>query len=45
MALKILKSVMEEKINATNVQLATVTAKEGYKLWNEAALEAVITTL
>lgn len=45
LSLKILKSVMEEKINASNVQVATVTAGEGFKMEAESSLETVIASL
>ncbi len=45
MASKILKSVMEEKISASNIQIATVTAEHGYKLFTEAELTPIIEEL
>jgi 20S proteasome subunit alpha 5 len=45
LSLKILKSVMEEKISASNVQVATVTVKDGFKMEDEHALEPVIRSL
>ncbi|KAJ3043309.1 proteasome component pup2 [Rhizophlyctis rosea] len=45
LALKVLKQVMEEKLNATNVQLATVTAEHGFRIQNEEEMSAVIAQL
>ncbi|KAJ3048498.1 proteasome component pup2 [Rhizophlyctis rosea] len=45
LALRVLKQVMEEKLNATNVQLATVTAEKGFRIHNEEETAAVITQL
>ncbi|KAJ3415810.1 proteasome component pup2 [Chytridiales sp. JEL 0842] len=35
LALKVLKQVMEEKLNSTNVQVASVTAAEGFRILKE----------
>ncbi len=40
--LTILKQVMEEKLNSTNVEVATVTADKGYHMFTKEELEAVI---
>jgi 20S proteasome subunit alpha 5 len=45
LACKILKQVMEEKLSATNIQMASVTAEAGYKLFNVQELQAVIDSL
>ena len=45
MALEILKQVMEEKISDTNVELATVTAADGYKLYDKESLATVLALL
>ncbi len=45
LALKVLKSVMEEKLSASNVQVATVTAEQGYKVATEAELEPLVAAL
>jgi len=45
LALKVLKAVMEEKISATNVQVASITAADGYKLIPEADLATLIAAL
>lgn len=42
LALKVLKQVMEEKLDENNVQLAQVTLEKGFEILNEAALKAVI---
>lgn len=45
LALKVLKQVMEEKLNSTNVQLASVTPKDGYKILPPELLEPLIAEL
>ena len=45
LSLEILKQVMEEKLNATNVEVATVTAEGGYHLFTKEEVEAVVATL
>ncbi|KAJ3348201.1 Phosphatidylinositol (PI) 3-kinase [Kappamyces sp. JEL0680] len=45
LALKVLKAVIEEKINAGNVQVATITKDAGYKLLPESALVDLIAAL
>lgn len=45
LSLKVLKAVMEEKISSTNVQVAQVTAEDGYKLLSEAKLAELIAGL
>jgi len=45
LALKVLKQVMEEKLNATNIQLATVTADAGFRILKESELEPIIAAL
>lgn len=45
LSLEILKQVMEEKLNATNVEVATVTAEGGYHLFSKEEVEAVVATL
>ncbi|TPX45467.1 hypothetical protein SeMB42_g03700 [Synchytrium endobioticum] len=45
LALKVLKQVMEEKLNSTNVQVATVTARDGFKIHTEAQLAEVVKAL
>jgi len=44
-ALSILKQVMEEKLNATNVEVAFVTPAEGYHLLDENELKQIVDTL
>ncbi|XP_013785438.1 proteasome subunit alpha type-5-like [Limulus polyphemus] len=41
-ALKILKQVMEEKLNSTNVEVAIVTPSKGYHMFTTEELEEVI---
>jgi len=41
-SLKILKQVMEEKLNATNVEMATVTPDEMFHMFSKEELEGVI---
>ncbi len=45
LALKVLKSVMEEKISASNVQVSTVTPEKGYVLASESELEPLVASL
>ena len=45
MALEILKQVMEEKISDANVELATVTAEDGYKLFDKESLGTILESL
>mmetsp|Transcript_1099 Transcript_1099/g.1419 ORF Transcript_1099/g.1419 Transcript_1099/m.1419 type:complete len:246 (-) Transcript_1099:93-830(-) len=45
LALKVLKQVMEEKVDVTNVEVATVTASDGYKLLDPTRLQSVIGTI
>jgi len=42
LALKVLKEVMEEKLTATNVQVASVTKERGYRLHTKEELEAAV---
>lgn len=42
LALKVLKQVMEEKLDHNNVQLAQVTADKGFHILTEEALKEVI---
>ena len=39
--LNILKQVMEDKLNASNIEVATVT-KDGYHMFTKAELEALL---
>ncbi|XP_067131067.1 proteasome subunit alpha type-5 [Centruroides vittatus] len=45
LALKILKQIMEEKLNSTNVEVATVTPGEGYHMFTKEEVEEVIKNL
>jgi 20S proteasome subunit alpha 5 len=45
LALKVLKSVMEEKLDSTNVQVATVTPSAGFRIQSEAELKAIVESL
>lgn len=42
LALKVLKQVMEEKLDHNNVQLAQVVPGKGFAIMNEEELKAVI---
>lgn len=44
-ALTILKQVMEEKLNSTNVELASVTPKQHFHMYSKEEVEAVIARL
>jgi len=41
-ALTILKQVMEEKLNSTNVEVSTITKENNFKMFNKAEVEEVI---
>ncbi|KAI8068672.1 nucleophile aminohydrolase [Gongronella butleri] len=45
LALTVLKAVMEEKLNKTNVQLASVTTKANFRVYAEDELQTVIDRL
>lgn len=45
LALTVLKQVMEEKLDESNVQLAQVTVDGGYEILSEAQLKEAIETL
>lgn len=45
LALKVLKQVMEEKLDAKNVQLASVTKEGGFKIYDDARMKAAVETL
>lgn len=45
LALKVLKQVMEEKLNSTNVQLASVTSDDGFKIYAPSKLQEVVDRL
>ena len=42
---KILKSVMEEKISGSNVQVATITPENGYQMISDEKLAQVVAGL
>lgn len=42
MAVKVLKQVMEEKLNATNVQVASVTKNSGFKIYSVEEVQSLI---
>ncbi|CAO3570540.1 unnamed protein product [Mortierella alpina] len=45
LALKVLKQVMEEKLNSTNVQLASVTKAGGFRIYPAEELQQVVDRL
>jgi hypothetical protein len=45
LALKILKQVMEEKLDCKNAQLASVTESEGFKIYSDEKTDAIIKVL
>ena len=45
LALQTLKQVMEEKLSATNVEVATVTMEGGYHIFTAEEIGAVTATL
>ena len=42
LALKVLKQVMEEKVDDSNVEVATVTAADGYQICGKEQLTAIL---
>lgn len=42
LALKILKQVMEEKLDAKNTQLASVTKEHGFKIYDDNRMKEVV---
>lgn len=42
LAIKVLKQVMEEKLNATNVQVASVTSSSGFKIYSVEEVQSLI---
>ena len=44
-ALTILKQVMEEKLNASNVELATITPENNFQMYSKEQLEALIASI
>lgn len=42
LAVKVLKQVMEEKLNATNVQVASVTTSSGFKIYSVEEVQGLI---
>jgi 20S proteasome subunit alpha 5 len=45
LALTVLKSVMEEKLNKSNVQIASVTPEKNFRVYSEEELQTVIDRL
>lgn len=45
LTLKILKQVMEEKLDSKNAQLATVTKEKGFQIYNDEATSELIKSL
>lgn len=45
LAIKVLKQVMEEKLSATNVQVASVTKISGFQIYSVAQVQALIDQL
>ncbi|OUM69882.1 hypothetical protein PIROE2DRAFT_52888 [Piromyces sp. E2] len=45
LSLKVLKQVMEEKVNSVNVQLCSVTPNEGFRIYSEDEVNEIINTL
>jgi 20S proteasome subunit alpha 5 len=45
LALKVLKQVMEEKINDSNVEVATITSGEGFRITDADVVAGIIATL
>ena len=45
LALKILKQVMEEKLNAVNVEVCSITPEKGFRIYSIAEAKAIIDRL
>lgn len=45
LSLTILKQVMEEKLGSSNVEIATVTAENGYKLYSKDEIDVIVSVL
>jgi len=45
LSLKVLKQVMEEKVNSVNVQLCSVTPDKGFRIYSEEEVNDIISTL
>ncbi|KAJ8656312.1 hypothetical protein O0I10_008106 [Lichtheimia ornata] len=45
LALRVLKSVMEEKLNKSNIQVASITAEQKFKIYHEEQLQTIIDRL
>lgn len=45
LVLKTLKQVMEEKLDAKNVQLASVTKEKGFRIYTDEEMAAVVERL
>lgn len=45
LALRVLKHVMEEKLNSTNIQVASVTPDKGFRIYSEGDLTNIIERL
>ncbi|GMG19017.1 unnamed protein product [Ambrosiozyma monospora] len=45
LTLKVLKQVMEEKLNSTNAQLASVTKDKGFRIYSDEEVAKIIETL
>ncbi|ORX76464.1 N-terminal nucleophile aminohydrolase [Anaeromyces robustus] len=45
LSLKVLKQVMEEKVNSVNVQLCSVTPEKGYRLYTEEEVNEIISAI
>jgi 20S proteasome subunit alpha 5 len=45
LSLKVLKQVMEEKLTASNIQVATVTKENGFQILNETQVSGFVDQL
>ncbi|KAJ1558645.1 proteasome component pup2 [Nowakowskiella sp. JEL0078] len=45
LALKVLKQVMEEKLNASNVQIASVTLEHGFRIYSDEEVVPIVAAL
>ena len=45
LAVKVLKQVMEDKIHSTNAQLASITIKDGFRVYEESEIHQILTSV
>lgn len=45
LAVKVLKQVMEDKIHSTNTQLASITVRDGFRVYEESEVRQILTSV